>query len=185
MQITEIDPNKKYVLALPEAEREYAIELYTHLKELMAGDNTILVIYGTEVAVIPADQVVGYTTFEDDKIDDLQAGRELDALIAEKVMGIKCGACLQDGQLEPITMDWREIPHYSTDIAAAWEVVEKAYLVIRPSLLHGSNLQWIAGQLKGVRASGLIEIIKETYTEAETAPLAICKAALRAIGECE
>jgi hypothetical protein len=55
-------------------------------------------------------------------MDDLQAGRELDALVAEKVMGIKCGVCLQDGQLEPITMDWREIPHYFTDIAAAWEV---------------------------------------------------------------
>lgn len=64
MQITEIDPNKKYVIALPKANRELALAIQARLKELMAGNETILVIYGTEVTIIPADQVVGYTTFE-------------------------------------------------------------------------------------------------------------------------
>ena len=66
MQITEIDPNKKYVLALPEANTELALEIHARLKELIAGDETIVVIFGTEVAVIPADQIVGYTTLEGD-----------------------------------------------------------------------------------------------------------------------
>ena len=63
MQITEIDPNKKYVLALPEARREYALQIHAALEELIEGDETILVIFGTEVAIIPADLVVGYVTY--------------------------------------------------------------------------------------------------------------------------
>ena len=65
MQITEIDPNKKYVLALPDASRHFALEINARLKELKEGNETTLIIFGTDVAVIPADQVVGYTTFED------------------------------------------------------------------------------------------------------------------------
>ncbi len=64
MQITEIDPNKKYVIALPEVSKEFALQIHARLKELKKGDETILVIYGTDVAVIPADQVVGYIPFE-------------------------------------------------------------------------------------------------------------------------
>ncbi len=53
----------------------------------------------------------------------MNAGRELDALIAEKVMGRAFDAefhreCAEDN-LET------ELRNYSTDIAAAWEVVEK------------------------------------------------------------
>jgi hypothetical protein len=66
MQMTEIDPNRKYILALPEASKKLALQIHARLKELIEGDKTILVISGTEVAVIPADQIVGYTTFEDD-----------------------------------------------------------------------------------------------------------------------
>ena len=67
MQMTEIDPSKKYVLALPNAGKEFALQIYARLKELIEGDNTILVIFDTEVVIIPADQVVGYTTFESDE----------------------------------------------------------------------------------------------------------------------
>lgn len=65
MQIIEIDPNKKYVLALPKARKEFALQIHDRLKELQEGDETILVIFGTDVTVIPADQVVGYTTLDD------------------------------------------------------------------------------------------------------------------------
>lgn len=79
----------------------------------------------------------------------MEAGRELDALIAERVMGLTVVRLL-----EPVSIDRREapdglyaadadlateieqhlgaggygyaaLPHYSTDIAAAWQVVEK------------------------------------------------------------
>jgi len=69
MQITEIDPDKKYVLALPEASKKLALQIHARLKELITGDETILVIFGTEVAVIPADQIVGYITFEGDECE--------------------------------------------------------------------------------------------------------------------
>lgn len=61
----------------------------------------------------------------------MNAGRELDALVAEKVMGWTWdentawsptgsrNARVADGDL------WWWLPPYSTDIAAAWEVVER------------------------------------------------------------
>ena len=53
-----------------------------------------------------------------EQIDKLEAGRELDALVAEKVFNYD-GICQVAGCSE------RHDPRYSTDIAAAWLVVEK------------------------------------------------------------
>lgn len=60
-------------------------------------------------------------------IDTMPAGRELDALVAERVMGWKLFAS-EPGYGRPphqITLVLTPIPHYSTDIAAAWIIVEK------------------------------------------------------------
>ena len=67
-----------------------------------------------------------------DEILKLEAGRELDALVAEKVMGLLVtnhgtakiiyGKVEVDGK-EHVTFS--PVRPYSTDIAAAWEVVEK------------------------------------------------------------
>lgn len=53
--------------------------------------------------------------------------REIDALVAEKVMG---GKVMRDCTMNrnPMSVDWpdgetTELPHYSTDIAAAWECI--------------------------------------------------------------
>ena len=87
--------------------------------------------------------------------------RGIDALIAEKVMGI---------DIHRLT---KGIPHYSTDIAAAWEVVEKEKLFS----------QWMLGTLQKEWqvvmpwADGIQLIAK-----ADTAPRAICLAALKAKG---
>jgi len=51
--------------------------------------------------------------------------RELDAQIAEKVFEIKVGGTLRDGTPEPITVDWEDVPRYSTNIADAWTAVDK------------------------------------------------------------
>lgn len=50
----------------------------------------------------------------------MEAGRELDALIAEKVMGVA------QEDIHRRTMVRSDLPHYSTDIAAAWPILKKA-----------------------------------------------------------
>lgn len=107
------------------------------------------------------------------------AGRELDALVAEKVMGIavnRFGEVIQPGM--GVGMPRR----YSTDIASAWGVVEKMqadgwFFKVEDGALHTC---WYADFIisepgrppKGPRR-----------TQADTAPLAICLAALKAVGE--
>jgi len=57
-------------------------------------------------------------------IDKLEAGRELDALVAEKVMGItvirSCGEYLF---VNPPILTPETVHRYSTDISAAWKVL--------------------------------------------------------------
>jgi hypothetical protein len=114
--------------------------------------------------------------------------RELDALVAEKVMGwtwhdtMLCwypstpGATLNDTRSK---QDWQP----STDISAAWEVVEKSTSFCEVS-------RWID------EATGKIEYVcgitighkpdpsgdQPSVAIADTAPRAICLAALKAVG---
>jgi len=120
------------------------------------------------------------------KIEDMKAGRELDALVAEKVMGWKKVKWLGD-------YDWRdkdgEQPYTvrawnpSTDIAAAWQVVEKIQerqgrdrFIIYLSSYWGTN-SWV------YKCEFIMETVNKSVDGfADTAPLAICLAALRAVG---
>lgn len=124
---------------------------------------------------------------------DLPPGRELDALIAEKVMGLvleqKCTQCDGTGYVD---QDRCHICHYSlghpgvkkifpkeysTDIAAAWEVVEKI-------LSTGIDFTLEAGPNKTTkeRYYGVsINDVDPQYSEI-SAPHAICLAALKAVG---
>ena len=142
---------------------------------------------------------------------DLPAGRELDALVAEKVMGwkrrriVECypgmvGVPLDDPRLDDYwwTSDNRPTNEIardegggavgecnecgkvygagspSTDIAAAWTVVEK---------LRGCD-QWpeigATGRSWYCEFEGEPGVIVEGF--GDTAPLAICRAALKAVG---
>jgi hypothetical protein len=57
-------------------------------------------------------------------MDELPAGRELDALVAERVLGLRIDdAWFQHPDGRRVSSDG--LPHYSTDIAAAWQVVDK------------------------------------------------------------
>jgi hypothetical protein len=133
----------------------------------------------------------------------MNAGRELDALIAEKVMGEnpvlqypdrcpECGGQMPDSymafvhRMDNQTLGGREqrsgigcghsvalTPHYSTDIAAAWEVVEKVYGVWN---IGSMSTGWRA-QLFTPQGSFCN---KMTVEDAATAPHAICLAALKA-----
>jgi hypothetical protein len=142
---------------------------------------------------------------------ELKPGRELDTLVAEKVMGIEVvydafgGPCVPgtdsvsdprgDYGLGPITTG-DSIPDYSTDISAAWEVVEsmaaKTFEVTvegggpygdRPDLQNGEG--WYAsfylGDSNAPWKSGTIN----AQAWASTAPHALCLAALKAVGAIE
>ena len=132
------------------------------------------------------------------KIEKMQAGRELDALIAEKVMGWEWRkTSLNDEQkvlvmgnynpLDDSTDFWwgddvmKLVPYYSRDIAAAWQVVEKMReegldidITVRPKIEYGCR----------VAPRGECNTDNVVFLASTTAPLAICRAALKAVGEC-
>ena len=136
-------------------------------------------------------------------IDEMQAGRELDAMIAEKVMevkekwlcydGVPIAPCLIDlDKYDPAECTHIEkhgtnkgckeykksfnVPRYSTDIKAAWEVVDK----LKDN--YGINIEVrdyavsceIHGKFKTFSASDV--------REHGSVPLVVCRAALKALG---
>ena len=124
-------------------------------------------------------------------IDELEAGRELNALVAEKVMGWTDlhwvdGGYDGKGNYSP-TGYYGKGPDravfltskFSTDIAAAWKVVEKiacSGLIVR--------VTWDFNPLASCsihKDDHLWTMIAECICD--TAPLAICRAALKAVGD--
>jgi len=108
---------------------------------------------------------------------NMQAGRETDALIwlslNDKPLNILMCRHV-DGDIQPhagYPVGHISPPHYSTDIGAAWEVVEKMRKIKRPVDIYSSVNGWIANFDYMDIALG------------ETAPLAICRAALLAVME--
>ena len=116
----------------------------------------------------------------------IPAGQELDALIAEKVFGRRSisrtvSVRSHFGNLDKTVTyleNGREVPPYSTDIAAAWLVVEKlenqGWHLILNNLGQPHSGKWSA-QFTDV--FGRVQV----YGEAETSPHAICLAALKTI----
>lgn len=114
------------------------------------------------------------------------AGRELDALIAEKVMGHIISEDRVFAQTYGFTdprvetsqdrMLRRVLANYSTDISAAWGVVEKIGLniILESESNIESNEAWCCNfwnySTDRIRARG------------QSAPHAICLAALEAVG---
>lgn len=106
----------------------------------------------------------------------MKPGSELDALVAEKVMGLERVMTPGFG----MEVGWRPIhsnlgasplKSYSTDISAAWEVVEK--------MKQGSGHFSIKLTCYGWEALFRYPVTREAT--AMTAPHAICLAALKAI----
>ncbi len=118
--------------------------------------------------------------------DEMSAGRELDSLVAEKVMGFTVYQSFLDlAAAMPVfpALVWHE-EHWnivygdgnawktwepSTDIAAAWQVVEHFGVI---EIFHTfEHSPW------------LVRIPVDVYYngEADTTPLAICRAALKAV----
>jgi hypothetical protein len=118
----------------------------------------------------------------------MKAGRELDALVAEKIFGLKfdCERCRNES-----------LDSYSTDIAAAFEVVDAIGKRIAmesgvPKLQFLTLSQlgyWSAGYAASFGFPWFQDDQWEQHAndfsasaQAETAPLAICLAALKAVG---
>lgn len=146
---------------------------------------------------------------------ELVAGRELDALVAERVMGwavdrehkygtYRCGTFTRDDNTKvgfpPSDTErkrYKSVPHYSTDISHAWQVVERlrtlGWLVRVQEMPDGFPyrddmtgeptftalalclLYPVAQREAGVRH------VREHRAMADSTPLAICRAALAAM----
>ena len=117
------------------------------------------------------------------EVSELEAGRELDALIVQRIIGAK--VVWQDG--EPcwahIHRDPRiyppssrvPVPPFSTEMAAAWSIIEhltgKGWWV---RIEHVEPVHRLADERWTVN-------LGEYEGDGPTAPLAICRAALRAM----
>ena len=115
---------------------------------------------------------------------DLPAGRALDALVAEKVMDDPVDRQIVDQHgFEIILCRSRLVlPRFSTDIAAAWTVIERLcpdhdgefHLERNVDGHQGTGWEAHFGYHTG-------NSCRNVYANADTAPLAICRAALRAV----
>lgn len=105
----------------------------------------------------------------------MKPGRELDKLISEKIFGEKFRPYTQLITTMP-SKTVPETPFYSTNISAAWEVVEK--IKAHQTIEIIGNSYYGQGDATGysVKINGRL-----CSHQAETAALAICLAALEAI----
>ena len=139
---------------------------------------------------------------------DLAAGRELDALVAEHVMSdvawdVMIEGCSRGGRAcrtRAEAATYRDalekfytvgdivlhgdVPHYSTEIAAAWLVVENWRARGESFQLDSLGFSWPDEKEQGrvwrcMFAWG--DKFNTAVDEAPTAPLAICRAALAAV----
>lgn len=120
----------------------------------------------------------------------MEAGRELDALVGEKVMGFTL-----DYEFEEITNapnvkelrskddEWGILPNYSTDIAAAWQVVEMFRRGVAGHVAAYIEMH-VSDAVRGNDCSCSISApdLAEVVAFANEMPLAICLAALKAVG---
>jgi len=117
----------------------------------------------------------------------MKPGKELDGLVAEKIMGWTY-VRFPDGAM-PKTKHWHDhtskfvgpCPYYSTDIAAAFQVVEK--LREHLHLVRMEDGRWLVGHdnTEGYITEGIVDMRLFRSAVADTLPHAICLAALRVV----
>src|SRR3990172_12143844 len=61
----------------------------------------------------------------DEEVDSLQAGRRLDVIIAREVFGYQVVNIDDEPYIETEKLEYASVPEYSTDVSAAWEVIQK------------------------------------------------------------
>jgi hypothetical protein len=145
-----------------------------------------------------------------EEINKLEAGRELDILIAEKLLGVsrleaRVDPTVRDGEPQfhwgyPVGHDFA--PNFSTDIAGAWRLVEhlreQGWIVRVQEMpddlpfLAGSG--WESGPAPEIQRRAMCQLYRNTARKqqdcmfgrdivafGETTALAICRAALTAL----
>ena len=136
----------------------------------------------------------------------MKPGRELDALVAEKVMGWKrvmappepkgfplqgaYHACDQwyDGDTRVACRECGDLPAYSTSISDAWEVVEKVewqkFALFKHEVSKYTPEPYWTVVWQSCGEIQLHAVVDDccAFAEAFTAPHAICLAALKAVG---
>jgi len=107
----------------------------------------------------------------------MEAGPELDRLVAEQIMGWSEGKHFKVGDFGVVKLgEVIDIWSPSSDIAAAWEVVKELYDRELGIEMYGEKkFPW--------EAEILIPGGRPVSVQAETLPLAICRAALLAVME--
>jgi ABA sandwich protein len=118
----------------------------------------------------------------------LVSGRDLDSLVAEKVLGKIC-MCVEGG-MAAVACPIHDGPYYSTDIKAAWELVEKVGLFRNCRHLYEEGVGDQRG--KTWTRTGwrwVVVMVLEPLDQNEiigfgnTAEQAICRAAIRVAEE--
>ena len=116
-------------------------------------------------------------------VDEMQAGPEINMLIAERVMGWRQSSLPgvfidEDERFWGVTDEMPTSRQFnpSTDIAAAWQVVEKLNLLENKILTKNEDGKYIVCDI------AFFGEWPDYYAGAsELAPLAICRAALKAV----
>ena len=129
-------------------------------------------------------------TLTAEQIDVMPAGREMDALVAERVMVLKVDYEFDDPRVPEFVDrydEWGYLPEYSTDIAATWLVVEK--LVDNCDMIDffiecWSDGEWfVASHPMGYSSRKPQATCDGKITGKPSAPLAICRMALKTVIE--
>lgn len=102
----------------------------------------------------------------------MEAGRELDALVAEKVMRHVVQRDEQGPYIPGEAGHKWPLPPYSTNMATAWPIAERLRLSVSP---YGES-QWCAGQPQPSETEP--DTVETDIKIADTAPHVICLAAL-------
>jgi hypothetical protein len=111
-------------------------------------------------------------------LDALEPGIVFDVLVAERVFGhtvVKDPVNYREYQLEQAGRGGADVPHYSTDIAAAWKIVEQFEFFELTTPNRKGELRWRAVFDRQLPPAGF------AHGFGDSAPLAICGAALRAL----
>lgn len=114
----------------------------------------------------------------------IRAGRELDRVIAQRVMGYPVTQQKRE-VFEGTPKGTRPLQSYSTDIAAAWEVVEHMGITLIP-VEGGMWFAFVGASERWKSPADFIRYLQqENFADAgaavgESAPLTICIAAIKA-----
>jgi Phage ABA sandwich domain len=132
-------------------------------------------------------------------VEEMKAGRELDALIAEKVLGCQmytvkrhdgvviryrcdCAKGTPEAPLHSDDFIEHTIKLYSSDVCAAWELVEAMRKLKLKIILETSGSEYsciVSRTIQDKAAKGYYHGYVMAY--GDTAPLTICRAALCAL----